>query len=409
MYNYDFSAYYNDFLNSIYPNVGLHNISIIFEFNTPQKYDVTIKNNFYTNYDGLYNGLLFQFIENKNSNAKKIYSYNGNLNIFKKNKTVHITNISSSASYTNPLFYDVIVDTPQNSLLIFISNKTGVVKYDYSNFGMKCTYFFDRFKHEIKSGVYNVTIVNEYDNTFDSALFTLCNDIIINTTYKIKDDDVIFNIDLWCEYDTPLEFNSYKIINDTVYNHRYITKEILGTNNHKFNFEIIFNNVDNNMYSLDVWDYFTSIDRFHFTVNKTYVNEDENIENISGDVNESVNISNSSISKIYMINNKNSNGTNDNLDLKQNNTTFNSNQSHKSNFRHDNLRKIVSEICDSVGSDDSVFEDDVNSYEIHEKSSSKSSSNLFSSLRIIFLLFIALVVGFLKFKMNNGGVFYKNV
>ena len=127
MYNYD---YYEGFLNSIFPRVGLHNLSIIFEFDTPRKYDVTIENNKQNTDYTQYTSLLFYFNVNDNSEAKKRYSYNTTLNILKKDKTVHITNISPFATYVNPLFYDVIVNSPLNSFCIIISNTSDIIIFD---------------------------------------------------------------------------------------------------------------------------------------------------------------------------------------------------------------------------------------------------------------------------------------
>lgn len=160
MYNYDYNNY-EDFLNSIYPDAGLHNISIIFEFDTPQKYDGTMKtykDDSEDYYD--YNVLWFHFNINEDLKAKKRYEYNTILNILKKEKTIHITNISS-ASYTNPLRYDVIVANPDNSSYIFISNKTGIVISDTSFGYRERTYSFDGLRHKMKPGVYSLTVVND--------------------------------------------------------------------------------------------------------------------------------------------------------------------------------------------------------------------------------------------------------
>ena len=68
MYNYDYNNY-EDFLNSIYPDAGLHNMSIIFEFDTPQKYDVTMET--YKDDSDKFNVLWFHFNVNEDLKAKK--------------------------------------------------------------------------------------------------------------------------------------------------------------------------------------------------------------------------------------------------------------------------------------------------------------------------------------------------
>ena len=408
MYNYEFNYYYEDFLKSIYPDVGLHNISIIFEFDTPQKYDITMesyKNNFEDS-RYVYNVLLFHFNFNENYKAKKRYSYNAALNILKKDKTVHITNISSFASYTNPILYNVIVDNIENSTFVLISNKTGIVTEDIGFGGMKQEFSFDKLRHKIKPGVYNLTVVNDHDNTVDTASFTLYNDIIINTTYKIEDNNVILNVELWCEYDTPIKFTMHKLINGTEYKYRVVSKEILANpNNHKFNFEICFDDVDNNNYTIDIWDYYYRIDEISFTVNYTHVNETE-IYDDSCDVNETSNVSdivkrnvsggNDSNIDINGTNSKDTNNTDVNQNLIKNSTHSNSYRYHKSDV--DYFRKVISDFGDLSSSVDSISGDDTNSYELIKKADLNSSNNVFSNLGIIILLFIVFMIGFLMFK-----------
>ena len=391
MYNYDYNNY-KDFLNSIYPDAGLHNISIIFEFDTPQKYDVTMKtykDDSEDYYD--YNVLWFHFNINENLKAKKRYAYNTILNILKKEKTIHITNISS-ASYTNPLRYDVIVANPDNSSYVFISNKTGIVISDTSFGYRERTYSFDGLRHKMKPGVYSLTVVNDYDNTFDTAPFTLCNDIIISTTYKIKENDVILNVEIWCEYNTPIEFTMQKLINGTEYEYRTITREIsASTNNHKFNFEICFDDVDPNGYLVSISDYWSTIDFFNLTVDYNSVNE-TGISEDNNDVNETVNVSN----KYNNDSNINGNGTGTNLNLKENNADPHSYKSHES--KGNDFKEVISGFGDFIESKDSISSENTNSYEIISKSALKSSNNIFSNLGIIILLFIAGIIGYLKFK-----------
>ena len=401
MYNY----YYEDFLNSIYPDVGLHNMSIIFEFDNPQKYDVTMEmyKEDFEDYGYIYNVLWFHFDVNDDFKAKKRYSFNTTLNILKKDKTVHITNISSFASYTNPLIYDVIVDNPENSTVFFISNKTGIVTSDTSFGGMEREYSFDRLRHKIKPGVYNLTVVNTQDNTFDTVSFTLCNDIIINTTYKIEDNDVILNVELLCEYNTPIQITMSKFINYTTYDYRTITKEILANaNNHKFNFEICFNDVDNNDYGIYIYDYYIIIDCIYFTVNYTYVNEEGIGEDISV-LNETVNVSDikrnvSGSHNSINVDGNSSNGTGVNSDLKGNSADSNSHRSHK--FDVNEFRELIPGFGDFNSNIDSISSEDANSYELNKKSALKSSDNMFSNLGIVILLFISFMLGFLRFKRN---------
>lgn len=389
MYNY-----YEDYLNSIYPDVGLHNMSIIFEFETPQKYDITLEmyKDDFKDSGYIYNVLCFYSNFNDDLQAKKRYSYNTNLNILKKDKTVHITKISPFASYTNPLVYDVIVDNPNNSTIVFISNKTNIVTLDTSFGDIGQEYSFDKLRHKIKPGSYNLTVVNAHDNTFDTAPFTLCNDILINTTYRIKDNDVILNVELWCEYTTPIQVIMSKFINETTYDYRNITKKILANaNNHKFKFEICFNDVDNNNYGIYIHDYYSFIDCVYLTVNYTHVNETEISED---NMNETVNVSNK-----YNNNNLYCNGTNGtgaNLNLKKNNTDSNSYKSYQSNIN--DLKEVNSAFGDFIESKDSISSENSNSYEIISKSALKSSNNIFSNLGIIILLFIAGIIGYLKFK-----------
>lgn len=409
MYNYD---YYNDvFLKSIYPNVGSHNISIIFEFDTPQKYDIALKQYKDESEDRyICNVLLFQFNVNNASEAKKRYSYNTTLNILKKDKTVHITNISSFATYHDyPLSYDIFV---LNGCYIFISNETGIILFYHSSNG-KSNLFFVGLENKIRPGVYNFTVVNEYDNTFDSALFNLYNDLNVNVTYNIEGNDVIFNVDGWCEFNCYLAFELFKIINETYETYGDIIKEIsIKNNNYKLNFDVCFNNIENNYYSasicrIDLIDgsYYGICD-FSFYINNTSVNETEIIIGDVSDVNETDNVSDiveKNVSNNYNGNNTDGdgtggNGTGDNLNLKGNSTNSNS---HKSNVHNDDFKEVISGFGDLESSVDSVSSENANSYELIEKSASKSSDNIFSNLGIIILLFIAFMVGFLRFKREN--------
>ena len=237
--------------------------------------------------------------------------------------------------------------------------------YDTSFGYMERTYSFDALRHKIKPGVYNLTVVNDYDNTFDTASFTLYNDIIIYSTYKIKNNDVIFNVEVWSEYNTPIEFSMFKIVNGTPYEYRVINKEILAnTNTPKFNFEICFDNVDNNDYYVSISDYWSTIDFIYFTVNFTTVNE-IGINNSTDDMmNETVNISDivkRNTSGIYNDNDMEGNDTNGvdaNLDLKENSTNSNSQQSHKSNG--EDFREKNSDFGDLISSVDSISGKDTN-------------------------------------------------
>ena len=401
MYNYDFDHHHEDFLNSIYPNVGLHNIFIIFEFDTPQKYDVTIEKYKDGFFDGRCNDnvLRFQFNDNEDSEAKKRFLYNTTLNILKKDKTVHITNISPVATYIHSLYFDVIADNPGDAFRIFISNETGFIIFDSFSSGSNL-YGFDGLMHKIKPGVYNFTVVSYYDSTFDTASFIFYNNLIINTTYRIIDNDVILNVELWCEYNTSIRFCLFKLINETPYDYRVITKEILANDNdHKFNFEICFNDVDNNDYYMYISDYdsYNYLDCFYFTVNYTFVYETKIIDDVNDTVNVSDNVE-GNVPDGYNSSNAVGNGNSSNLDLKGNITNHNSYQSHKSNVWDDDFRAVISDFGDLVSSVDSISSENANSYELIEKSTSKSASNIFSNLGIVILLFTAFIVGFLYFK-----------
>lgn len=193
----------------------------------------------------------------------------------------------------------------------------------------------------------------------------------------------------------------FKLINETAYEYRIITKEILVyDDNHKFNFEVCFNDVDNNDYCIYIFDYSGNLDYFYFTVNYTFVDETEIIEEIK-DVNDTVNISDNvegNVSDGYNSNNTVGNGNSSNLNLKGNITDYNSHQSYKSDVCDDDFREVVSDFGDLVSSVDSISSENANSYELIEKSVSKSVSNIFSNLGIVILLFIAFIVGFLYFK-----------
>lgn len=255
-------------------------------------------------------------------------------------------------------------------------------------------------KNKIKPGVYNLTVVNDFDNTFDTASFTLFNDIIINTTYKIENNDVIIDVKLWSEYTTPIQFNMYKI-NGTVYEqYRSITKEIsVNDNNHNFNLKIRFNNVDNENYDVVILDYYNIIDDINFTVNYTFINEtkiNEDIININKTVKISDNVENnlSDDNRGNTGGNANSiNNTNYNSDLKENTSDSNS---QKSNV-YDDFKKVISGLGDLANNVNSISNENVNSYEIIKNSASKSL-DMFSNMEILILLLIAFIVGFLRLK-----------
>lgn len=411
MYNYD--SYYSEDLNSIYPNVGLHNISIIFEFNNPQKYDITI-NKYKNESEDRYicNVLLFRFNINDDSEAKKRYSYNATLNILKKDKTVHITNISSFATYREyPL---IVFFSNVSSCYIIISNETEIILFRnyYSPDGYCYINFFVDLENKIRPGIYNFTVVNEYDNTFDSSLFNFYNDLRVNVTYNIKGNDVIFNVDAWCEFNCYLAFELFIIINETYKTYMDIIKEIsIKNNNYKLNFDVCFNNIENNYYYANCYKInlidgsYYSIGDFSFLINNTFVNETGFIEDVS-DVNETDNVSDiveKNVSNTYNGNNTDGdgtggNGTGDNLNLKGNSTNS---HSHKSNVHNDDFKEVISGFGDLASSVDPVSSEHANSYELIEKSTSKSSDNIFANLGIIILLLIALIVGFLRFKREN--------
>ena len=205
----------------------------------------------------------------------------------------------------------------------------------------------------------------------------------------------------------------FKIINETYETYGDIIKEIsIKNNNYKLNFDVCFNNIENNYYSasicrIDLIDgsYYGICD-FSFYINNTSVNETEIIIGDVSDVNETDNVSDiveKNVSNNYNGNNTDGdgtggNGTGDNLNLKGNSTNSNS---HKSNVHNDDFKEVISGFGDLESSVDSVSSENANSYELIEKSASKSSDNIFSNLGIIILLFIAFMVGFLRFKREN--------
>ena len=154
---------YFDENNASYINLnpGFHKISFKF-YNVSG--DVT---NVYMN-----NSILnFNVIPNPIDLNKYSFSYESSINVLKKDKTVHILNIKSALVSFDPYFKIEFEEQGVDFLMIFSKDGEYIDQLYMSNGDKKLFEMKGGFYSKI-AGVFNLTVVNLKDGTYDSSIIS---------------------------------------------------------------------------------------------------------------------------------------------------------------------------------------------------------------------------------------------
>ena len=389
-----FSYFDTDFINL---DVGIHNVSFLLYLNTDDYYT--------TNFSIINSYLTIDIIQNYSFNLPN-YSFNFpkyeiNLNVIKKNKTVHILDVDSA-----PISYILNVkfkcDNDEDEFCVIVSKEDNIIETWLENyeFNQNSDSIFEFEWYDIKPvGKYNITVVNLKDGTSDSAPFNVYNEIkLINSTYRINNDNMDVYIELESEYNTTIE--SYVWVNGTCL-HSIMKNILVNSNNHNFNFEFNFNNLLPGKYEFilsDKWYIYS----FPFEIKN---NSDVNYSNYNGSIDDvpiNITLNNTEIvfnstfddsnSNISIFNDKNNSDSDDSNHNGFNNS--NHRQFHEKNKNID-LKRNIGDLISSSSQDDSI-----KSYELSKKSVSKSVKNIYTTIGLIILFILSFLIGYFKFRKN---------
>ena len=387
---YNLESFDNDSIMNI--DVGLHNISFIFNFKYYSRYtaDISIDEN---------SALTFQI--NKKYTTHDFtnrYTYNSTLNILKKEKSIHIVKFK---------YYNLIdggdcqihVDNYQEELIfyygIIISNKEEII-YKERFYIPHVEFTTDMGLYYVQNvGFYNFAVVNLVDGTSDSIIFKASKyKPNLNISYIINESNITFQI-INPKYDYYLP--DYVITVDN------LTKEIIMLPENGTACIVSFENLNHGIHTMTLYCYeYTYIESFFYEMTFKIGNNSSNpYQGINSFINQSNSDNNVSHNLTFIKGNRT--GNNINLvggDGKNHNHIRNSNSKKKNNveFKEERITSAFGDIKSSDLSEDLSTQ---KSYEIVEKSI-LNSNHVFIQLSLIIIVFLSLVIGYFKFKKNNN-------
>lgn len=386
---YNYQSFYNDSKLNI--DVGLHNISFIFNFRSYISNDADI----FLDENSTLNFKFNDHITNTNK-----YTYNSTLNLLKKDKTIHILNFTyynlrkpaQCVIYIENLenyYYDGYVN---HGHLIGVIIKNNKYIYKQAFYELDNPIIIDSIYEE---GIYNFTVINSIDGTMDSLLFKAEKyRPKLNVSYIIDGNSIEINLMNQTEY-----YNDWvDIIVDNIY------KELPMYLYDKNNWTVFFDNLTSGVHTLKIegsgdymtedFYYVTSFvieDGFDFyNKNKTDISQ-----NNSDDINSSLINGNSSDNPSGLIKGDNTSGNSlHSGEIIKNDRAENSH----SNKNILNSKETI--INPQIGDDKSVqsnsFFPAKKSHEIIKKSASKINNDLIPFYLIIIVI-ILLIIGYFKF------------
>ena len=229
------------------------------------------------------------------------------------------------------------------------------------------------------------------------ALFRFFNDLqIINSTYSIKNNCVNFFININSEYNLSVEAYVWDL-NET-YSPSIIKNISINENSNEFYLNFTFNNLTPNNYEC----VFNQRDNYEcvllkipFVITNYSETEYSNNQNKNDTLNMTINSTyNDSIVNMSISGNNNSHsGLSNNGSL--NNTNQQITNKNQNNSVKDKIKSVGNNNIKSKNNDDSS-----KYYELSEKNVSKSINNIWINLGLIIILFISLLIGYIKFKFN---------
>lgn len=381
------------------------------------------------------NSIQFKTNDLKITKQSKYYSYKFNLNITKKQeKTIQIMNKNISYYFYKDKyifyklmdigeFFDVQLILSKNEKMYYNDKlESWNIDNNYYSFDLSRPYLLEDIK--LFPDFYNLTLVN-YDGTNDTCLLELKKapwNILFE--YEIINDTVKFQFDS----NSFIEYEIIKLGNYSDYNMTIKLGNITKLISCKYiefcrefddNVNVLFDNLNDGFYDVvieipgnDYIEYFSYATQVEIR-NKTLIPDD----NINDDISEyetnhisEYNVTNNTV--ISLINITGDSDSNSSVLSHGNNSNSNSaivsgsdGKKHSSNKIENNIddfnEKYVSDYgnLESTRSMQSI--DNAKSYEISEKSVSKSIDDLLTKLGVTIFSCMSLMVGYVRFEKNQ--------
>lgn len=396
---YNPESFYDDTKTNI--DVGLHDISLIFNFKDSNYYDAEVSFhedstlNFYINTDG--------------DVLREDYHYNHTLNILKKEKTIDIYYLDKFSFY-EPNHFDIYINgrnlyefekNDNDPYGMIISDGTKILykgdgSDEFSFPILNTQELFDLYEFNI--GIYNLTVINLLDGTSDSTIFEIYKySPIFNMTYLINESDITFRLGGLWNYENNVVITVDNMTKEILYDCMdiFVTFENLTPGSH-----VMRMYCPENKYSYG-YAYNTT---FEIKSNSPLINESDYTYINQSNIDNSSDIANSTYNNFSNIGNNNNTGNSLNSNKKNNNiqndkkTNSKSKKNIKTRIEDNPIITVGEENMLSDSSDDSSTN---KVYDISQKSVAKSIDNPLTELGLIILLLISFIVGYYRFGEKN--------
>ena len=410
---YNPESFYNN--SKINIDVGLHNISLIFNFKKFNSKDVNIF------LDGN-STLNFIFNENYPSHITDTYTYNSTLNILKKDKTIHILNFTyynllemgeyiihmdNYDLWENDSIYHDILDTGNLFGIIIINNNNELIYTEPDN-GILLDEL-DELWGIYEVGVYNFTVINFLDGTMDSVLFKANKyQPKLNITHIVNENSLKINIMI------P-KLRYYNTLSSQLENYNVwssisvddITKNLIIYSEFDDSGQVSFENLTSGVHTLKVYCPEDNMsEEFYYTVSfeieEGFDLEDgnETIFNPINNTDQNIQQNSSSDKNLSFIK---GNATSGNTTILGDIIKNRNNDEHsqlKQNYRNSKENIINFSIGDDNAAQSGSSSPTKKSYEISKKSTSKKINEI-TQFHLIILVIILLIIGYFKFGGEN--------
>jgi len=385
---YNPESFYNSSKMNI--DIGLHNISLIFNFKYPCQYaaDIFLDKNSTLNFK-FHAGYDFSLLNNTYT-----YTYNSTINILKKESTIHIVDF---------IYYDLLqygeyeihVDNLKeeefsfDSFGIIISNKHNILhKQIFANIWVddKTSVGLDILN---ETGYYAFAVINLADGTTDKIVFKAKKyQPILYITHNINESTITTHII------NPL--SSYFVYGSISVDN--ITKELIMSFEDDPLYNISFENLSAGIHKLKIYCPESSdSEPFYYetTFEIKYVPYNEN----NTSINQNTTLLNNTTNITTITGNTTSNGTNSFNESGKNNNIFQNKNRNKNDIK--SKEKVESALGNIKSSSSSEDLSNQKSYEISQKSTKKAINNPLTQIGIIIILIISLMIGYFKYEKKE--------
>lgn len=406
---YNSESFYNN--SKINIDVGLHNISLIFNFKKFNSKDVNI----FLDENSTLN---FIFKKNYSSHITNTYVYNSTLNILKKDRTIHILNFTYYDLYQRGEYvvhvdnldlwddeyaygeelYDEIFGCVYG--IIIMKNGELIHKNSYEDSWTDNVIVWGSLFDVNEVGIYNFTVINFIDGTMDSVLFKANKyQPKINVTSIVDGNNIKINL-MVPEIDSVFLYEVLASI--SVDN---VTKK-LKINARDYIEPMSFENLTSGVHTLKVYCPGDNMsEEFYYTMsfeiedNFDLKDGNETIFNPINNTDQNIQQNSSSDKNLSFIK---GNTTSGNITSPGRVIKNQSVENYHSNENNVNSKENI--INFSIGDDNAAQSGSSSptkkSYEISKKSTSKKINEI-TQFHLIILVIILLIIGYFKFGGEN--------